>query len=545
MIRTGHHLRLLLRSYLLPAVFLPVQLLVAQPSGAWIYSVPALNATCTWMAPDGQGGWYAEWIPAGQIRVLSHHDQAGTMSWARRFVDGDTVPTVLVDKAITSNGDLIGGFGLGEYSGGSGDSGYVEVRLSRVDPTGEVLWHARARTQFWYVPSWYDIFDITLGPGDEIFAMVGVEDDRNILFKFTPDGQLSWMRWLHPSPLLAASAIVSDGVGGCYIACHLEATNEAMELLHIDGNGSLISSFRYPQAAVNAYLKVKDLCLAPNGDVIVAGANNVVGAHNYFMLMRIAPDGQPVWCNYYLKSGWGMQSWDEAHAVLTSTGIWFHDEVGMIHANEEGEGVAGYDRTTLLAGGTQTDWSIYSIATQPQSDTLWMCGSMAVQDLVLGIARFRPYVASVPPEASCQLTAAVLTTVDAISAISMEPIASTVEPRYVTSSIGGGGSQDIAVWVGEDMCSLVGIEEPVPFTGASVTLMPSVLQCGEPLRVLARGSERVEVLDGTGRLLLTRTLPTTSSELTIDTEDLVPGLYLVRLIDRAGRPAEAARLVVY
>ena len=325
------------RTHLLVALLLVSRATFGQFDDPTLYTSDGSNrVTISWLGSDGGDGVHARINPYSQTSSFIHIDGTSVVDRNEGYsADGGDV-LFYHRLASPPNGGIMAG-GL-YYEDMPSDSAYAEVRISRIGADGNFMWTSTARTNFWTVPTSQNDMGLAVGPSGEAFV-VGGATLRDLVFKFDATGSHIWTQWIHPGSFLRATHVISDGAGGCYVGCHYSGTNEPFELIHLNSDGELVSSNTYTYGSTTSYLEVYDMALASNGDVIVAGSNNVLGASNYYFILRTAPDGQVLWYNFYTMDQIVPTHWTGGGVLAADNGdIWFNDEHALFRTSSEGEG---------------------------------------------------------------------------------------------------------------------------------------------------------------------------------------------------------------
>lgn len=495
---------------------------------------------------NGNGRCFAHVMELGGFGALAYHDASGEMIWKRQYASEDGSDASIGGKMATTSGDLL--IGQATYTLNTLDSDYVAVTITRIDPGGAVVWSSVAQSSFVALSDGTRYSGLARSPLDESFVLAGNSGGGNMVFKFTSTGELQWARLLTSGSGLPATHLTGDVGGGCTIAFSSEGAGNIIELMQLDAVGDLAFARVYTLNSSTSRMMVFDMMTSATGEIIVGGAHRelqgIFGTENYFFLLRLDPSG--TLDQYQVFSNGLSPAWSIGGGLFEDSAgsVWLNDEFGCVRTGPDGYGQYGFHRVVNETSGYRISWTIDAHRFVQGSDTVWVGGSVLIENLILGGAIIRPFLSAMPQrDGGCFFEAAAVTTVS-VGGTVVEMSNATIAQKgamfdHRTITI----SENVPITAYE-MCAPTEIVDQLHPMATRLTVLPSPADRGSLLRVVSSVPSALEILDLTGKTLDVQPWLPTAGERTISTHGLTSGVYLLRSYDRNGLSITTTRFVL-
>ncbi|MEZ4964007.1 MAG: gliding motility-associated C-terminal domain-containing protein [Saprospiraceae bacterium] len=211
----------------------------------------------------------------GQRTGIMKTDAQGNILWCKSYVSGETGG----ELARTIDGNYV--FCGSAFISGTGNAPSV----TKIDGDGNIIW-AKAIS----LSGTYNKFNnLAVAPDGSIYVSGNyrVGESRNLVVKFSNDGNLLWCRNFDAG----SSAITRDIsvlIDGTVIIGGLAKASRPW-LLHIDEQGNLLSSAILE--SVDPFSDISNICLSPDDKVAMTLSSGV--------LAMTTPSGDPEWAYQY------------------------------------------------------------------------------------------------------------------------------------------------------------------------------------------------------------------------------------------------------
>ncbi len=321
-------------------------------------------------AIPGEKGWYATGSQLGDAQsVIVRFDPEGNVVWAKMPSDQRSVNGL----SVLDNGDVL----VFNHNTSFGD--FSNASVLRLSDEGsflsEDIWTMEASAEAWTAAK-------RLGNGEVLAIGNSVDpdndNDRLLMAKFSPDGQLLWEKVLsHESFGYFSDIIEIPENKGFYITAtkFVSIGKNLTALLRFDKDGNVMWAKVYDFGAKTADFQ-KGL-LYPDGSVLFTGSGQKNGfSDNYILLFKTDAAGNPIWA----KGLDGLKNinvyeprWADPQTIVIDACTWnqvfpiVDNDNLIIRINTEGE-LTG----TMAFGSNTQDFLLNSLQ---QGDQLLLCGT--------------------------------------------------------------------------------------------------------------------------------------------------------------------------
>lgn len=383
---------------------------------------------------------------------------------------------------------------------------------------------------------------------DGHFYVYGGEPARPLLFRFTPSGQLSWVKELVAThPIGHVSSLTTDAAGSCILLADGSASFgdvDQVVVMKIAPTGTVQwSSTMQPSTPGRSFLPKKAIARG-NGHTLVSGEEYGNFTFNHGVLIDVDMNGAFQWARYYdFNDGEGLTTYT---ADERSDGhLWLDFQkggYGLVHLTPTGEvvdaqrftyqilgnslGVVAWDRKLIHSDhlGLVGNYFIDQPGTwnDPRCNWLWDLDAMA-PDL-------------------CGTDAVTVTSTE----LTQQEIVITPGPSMQNATV---SSQAITVTANSaapapnvPACAVI-LAVPQLEGTVTINVHPSLVYVGEQVRIQGAPHGHARILDATGRLLATIPMNGDDAAL-LPTDACAPGLHLLHFTDATGRMVAATRIMV-
>lgn len=383
---------------------------------------------------------------------------------------------------------------------------------------------------------------------DGSFYLDGGEPARPLLFRFTANGQLSWVKELVAShPIGHVRSLATDAAGSCILLADGSAAfgdQDRVVLMKIAPTGTVQWSFiMQPFATGRSFLPSKAIARA-TGHTLVSAEEYGNGTSTYGVLIDVDQTGALAWARRYAFDG------DQGLTTYTADErndghLWLDFQeggYGLAHLTPDGEVVLAERFTYQVSGNSigVVEWQRKLI----RDDHLGLVGDYFIDqswtsddpscDWLWDLDAMDPELCGTDP---VTITSTPLSPQDLIIANGPTVQAATLNSQaiIVTSTAAPAAPNTSA-------CAII-LFAPAPEATDALRIAPTVLSPGEPVRLDAAGAGLARILDASGRLVIA--MPMMGGTATLPTDACVPGLHIVQVVNTAGRPLGTARLTVH
>lgn len=418
----------------------------------------------------------------------------------------------------------------------------------KLNSAGAVEWawqHTFIVPQELFVPS--DDHAIAAAP-DGSFYVDGGEPARPLLFRFTANGQLSWVKELVAThPIGHVRSLATDAAGSCILLADGSTAfgdQDRVVLMKIAPTGTVQWSFiMQPFATGRSFLPAKAIARA-NGHTLISGSEYGNGTASFGMLIDLDMTGTLAWARHYAFNG--DQSLNTYTADERSDGhLWLDFQeggYGLSHLTAEGE-VLEAERFTYQVSGNSVgvvEWQRKLV----HQDHLGLVGDYFIDqawtfddpscDWLWDLDAMDPDLCGTDP---VTITSTPLSPQDIIIANGPTVQAATLSSQaIIVTSISAPAAPNTSA------CAIILSVQGSEATDA-LRIMPTVLSRGGSVRVNAAGTGLARLLDAMGRVVIE--VPVQGGAATLPTDACAPGLHIVQVVNTTGRPVGSTRLVVH
>jgi putative intracellular protease/amidase len=232
--------------------------------------------------------------------------------WSRTYGGGDS------DGAADVFACDDGGFVLAGYTWSFG-AGNSDMLLVRTDPQGEVEWSATFGGSGW------ERANSVAGTSDGGFVAAGYTTSQGqglqdiLVVRTDGSGSPVWTATFGGPGLDIAMSVIEDD-SGCFLVCGYTESSGAGEndacLLKLGPGGELLWERTYGGSA----LETADCVIqTEDGNCLLAGATGSSTTNSDALLVKVDPDGELIWSQYYDGAG-GEGGYDRANSVCEFSG---------------------------------------------------------------------------------------------------------------------------------------------------------------------------------------------------------------------------------